>query len=65
MKDWSKLKREGTKFSGVYEGSDTYRVSFDSKTREGNCTCFAMAYAKKGNCKHVVALAALAAEGKV
>jgi uncharacterized protein (TIGR02996 family) len=64
-KDWSKLKRDGSKFSGVYEGSDTYRVSFDAKTKAGDCTCFAMAYAKKGNCKHVVALAALAAEGRV
>lgn len=64
-KDWKKLARSGKQFSGVYEGSDTYDVTFDAETKKGTCTCFAMAYAKKGNCKHVVALAALAAAGAV
>lgn len=64
-KEWNKLERDGKKFKGVYEGSDTYKVTFDAETKKGTCTCFAMAYAKKGNCKHVVALAALAAAGQV
>ena len=64
-KEWQKLERDGKKFKGVYEGSDTYRVSFDADTKKGSCTCFALAYAKKGNCKPVVALAALAAAGQV
>lgn len=64
-REWNKLERDGKKFKGVYEGSDTYKVTFDAETKKGTCTCFAMAYAKKGNCKHVVALAALAAAGQV
>lgn len=64
-KEWNKLERDGKKFKGVYEGSDTYKVTFNAETKQGTCTCFAMAYAKKGNCKHVVALAALAAAGQV
>jgi uncharacterized protein (TIGR02996 family) len=62
---WSNLERNGSAYSGQCEGSETYDVTFDMQTRTGTCTCFAMSYAKKGNCKHVVALAMLAAAGKV
>ncbi len=59
---WSDLGRDGARFWGQCEGSETYDVTFTPSSMDTTCTCPATTYRGR-SCKHGVALAMLVSAG--